>query len=926
MEDDIETNNQIQVNQNIIEFNPGVQPEDEDISIEFQDFELDEETIVSEVENYKGNDEFMNYKEYMEIFDEYLEIKKSNIKEAYSNSLYFIKKIISFYNKETFFDCYFLTLKCPPQIKNEKSEKFISFNTQIDKEKIYLNFDKESKIINYKITPDNLQFQISLNINKNSIHFPISNIDEAKKQITIIYGSKRKSNITFDNVNTKIFDNILNKNLSDNIVLNANSLNENIEQNGNNSFANENTIESKETSSNDLSSSRSNTFLSINDENLNIVTKEINDNIFNIINKEKIGGKNFKIIANQTFELMCNIVLNRNITVKNYKSKNPDKINSFFKLEGKNKINTFQIDLYIQKLNGKELNKIYNKYPKNFLWFENLCINEKDNYEIIGEVSNNIINNARQKISQQFNYIHLIKEFNNYKYKKNDKFISLCKLYDLNNLEKIFILFTDGSYIKIKYIFNIINKYSKEIESLINNQNDIKDLLNKLKEYIPGNDANILNIDIEKFKNFFIFYNNLKCSGIKFCFCFISDIIEDKLENKIEEDIKYYLDNNKDMIQIIQENSIDKEDKENNPNKDKKFILEIYEHIKKNNRLKLGMMKITDELNKKIKEFVYNKNNTLKDLDVLFAQFQQKNSFNFSKMAGKILESTEEINLLAKKIYTNLLFLYFIFIVPCEYTIELSKIKEAIKNSGIECSYLIIQKEKMDEIEKEIKLKTPKNKIDVNIFISNDLVQVRFLKTYKEIGNNYVFYYSDNRIDIPILEIIKKTFISARKLFVTYFYKNNKYYFNVGKNKKEILLQHNLVKKIKYDLKLINMKSIDDFDCNCDNIFDILTFKFGEDDEIDKNLIKIGDNYFNSLIDMIKELLETAKIKKNNKIMDFFINKERFMEKFKSLIENIKCKCFYKDFWLKYVNNLIEFDKSIKIKNIELVNIIKKNK
>ena len=122
------------------------------------------------------------------------------------------------------------------------------------------------------------------------------------------------------------------------------------------------------------------------------------------------------------------------------------------------------------------------------------------------------------------------------------------------------------------------------------------------------------------------------------------------------------------------------------------------------------------------------------------------------------------------------------------------------------------------------------------------------------------------------------------------------------------------------------MKIIDDFDCNCDNIFDILTFKFGEDDEIDKNLIKIGNNYFNSLIDMIKELLETAKIKKNNKIMDFFINKERFMEKFKSLIENIKCKCFYKDFWLKYVNNLIEFDNSIKIKNIELVNIIKKNK
>ena len=54
----------------------------------------------------------------------------------------------------------------------------------------------------------------------------------------------------------------------------------------------------------------------------------------------------------------------------------------------------------------------------------------------------------------------------------------------------------------------------------------------------------ILNIDIDKFYNLCIFYNNLKVSGIKFCFFFISDIIEDKLENIIEEKLKLDIDNN----------------------------------------------------------------------------------------------------------------------------------------------------------------------------------------------------------------------------------------------------------------------------------------------------------------------------------------------------------------------------------------------
>jgi len=136
-----------------------------------------------------------------------------------------------------------------------------------------------------------------------------------------------------------------------------------------------------------------------------------------------LGGENYESIANKTFELMINISLNRYIKVSNYSHKSPDKINSFFHIDDDKKINVFQIDTYIQKISGKELNKVHTKFPNNFFFFEDLNLNDSEDYEIIGQVSHNIINNIRQKFSQQFNCIHLIKEFNNYKPKEEEKFI-----------------------------------------------------------------------------------------------------------------------------------------------------------------------------------------------------------------------------------------------------------------------------------------------------------------------------------------------------------------------------------------------------------------------------------------------------------------------------------------------------------------------
>ena len=53
-------------------------------------------------------------------------------------------------------------------------------------------------------------------------------------------------------------------------------------------------------------------------------------------------------------------------------------------------------------------------------------------------------------------------------------------------------MFTDGSYIKIKYLVNIINENKNEIESLINEKKDKKDILKKLEDYIAKKEANIL--------------------------------------------------------------------------------------------------------------------------------------------------------------------------------------------------------------------------------------------------------------------------------------------------------------------------------------------------------------------------------------------------------------------------------------------------
>ena len=104
------------------------------------------------------------------------------------------------------------------------------------------------------------------------------------------------------------------------------------------------------------------------------------------------------------------------------------------------------------------------------------------------------------------------------------------------------------------------------------------------------------------------------------------------------------------------------------------------------------------------------------------------------------------------------------------------------------------------------------------------------------------------------------------------------------------------------------------------------SFKFDEKNENDLQLLKIGEKYYNSIIDMIKNLLEVSKIKKDNNVVDFFIHKQKYKEEFINLFENLKCKCFYQFFLLQYVKINIDINGENIFQKIILEEIIKKAK
>lgn len=912
-------------NANKIEFNPIPKIDNKDISIDSLNFEIDEKEILKVYDISDEWNKFFSEKEYQSLFEEYLDIKKANINAVYSNPLYFIKKIIYFYNKETFIDSFLFKLKTPPNEKQKQynaNKKSISFKVDFDNEnkKALLSFDLEKKLFNGKIKPDNKNISIPFSIDSNNdILIPINNYDEKKNELKLIpkliKNKSEKINVESNCDEIKI-EKIQNEYLEENkgeITINKNSNDSKEHNKENNSHTKGSSTISKILNSS-FELSKNETLLSYDEkenENFKILVRENNDNLLNVFQREKLEGETYESIANKTLELMCNISLNRNIEVKNYMAKNAKKINIFFNLKGENKIKDFQIDSYISKITGKELKKIKEKFPNHFFFFENLNLKDSEIYEVIGEISQNIVNNSRQKISQEFNYIHLIKYFNNYHEKEKSDFISLCNDYGLNNDEKIFILITDGSYIKTKYLINILNNNINEIENLINEKKGKNEIINVLSGYFNDKTAfNLLEINIERFYNFCMFYNNLKMSGIKFCFCFISDIIEDKLENILEEKIKLYKDYDKDIEQNI--GLVDDFECKQQKNE---FIERISEILEKNNKLKSNLMIISNKINRKIKDFVANKNDILKKLDEFFVKFDKKNNDNFYEISKKLIQDISGQDLFFKNIYLNKMFFFFILLLPKENIIDIKKIKNSIKIIDKGLSFEIIHKDDINEIDNYIKSQNM-DKLKINIFISNNDNQLMKAEFKHMFQKNYTYFFyllKEQKVDICIEDIIKRNITNSVQLFIDDFYHNKKCYLPNVKESKEILSKDNILDKIKYDLKLLKMKK--------EKVKDIpneFNYAFVIDKEDDNELKKIVNDYHDSIIFMIEELLNISKIKNDKNVVNIFINKDKFFNVFNNLFENMKFKCFYRYFLLDYLKKIALYYMKIDLERIKI--------
>ena len=208
-----------------------------------------------------------------------------------------------------------------------------------------------------------------------------------------------------------------------------------------------------------------------------------------------------------------------------------------------------------------------------------------------------------------------------------------------------------------------------------------------------------------------------------------------------------------------------------------------------------------------------------------------------------------------QKIYLNTIFFFLIFLLPKENQINIKKIKEAFKINTSGLSFEIIQRENKDDIDKYIKSKNIKNKICDKVYISNDENLIEFLNYESPDNKTAVFYsFKNNNLEIPFAEIIKKTFDSAKDIYIKEFYNSNKGFLPELNEKKEMLSQNNILNKIYYALKLFGLNEEKFKYINLNDYS--LSFKLNDGDEDDLELLKIGDDYYDSLIKTIKNILK----------------------------------------------------------------------
>lgn len=274
---------------------------------------------------------------------------------------------------------------------------------------------------------------------------------------------------------------------------------------------------------------------------------------FKILGFEEIEGISFEDYVKRTLYLMLLI-----LKIDYYEFLNPHNVlyKELMNIS-KNKIEedfaeNYEIDLVINNFKLQDLETLLSKYPKHFLFKEQLKLKEINNNKIniVSEITTDLIKNIDYKSKQLTKYINVLNFFRKFEI---NKMIEASQKNTINSFQinpfnpNIFIIITNGSYFLIQFVVNILmeiyNKKvdEKEIEILIDNR--IKNEKSILINNIIKNKKNIS----EKIKKVYYFFNKLRINQISHCLFYIGEESGTEYEDNVLSIFNYKQIKNNDL-------------------------------------------------------------------------------------------------------------------------------------------------------------------------------------------------------------------------------------------------------------------------------------------------------------------------------------------------------------------------------------------
>ena len=252
-------------------------------------------------------------------------------------------------------------------------------------------------------------------------------------------------------------------------------------------------------------------------------------NIENIKNKNK--GKEYEKKVINDFNIIVKYLFNKDITISSNpstsikflylqyeqlikKDNNLKNLNIYYKSENDP---VTEFDILIKDIKKNDLSQMVENFKPNIISFNIKNLEDNKSYEAIGEVAQNILNQAIDKKTQISKYIDiiLIDSILREKLGTNNEFFKNYEKLNLSMNDKLIIIFTNGNYVKLLKSFK------------------------KIKNIKNINVDNYHERDIKNIKNLKVMIELMEKSGISYIIFYLENFDKENIENYLINYIKY---------------------------------------------------------------------------------------------------------------------------------------------------------------------------------------------------------------------------------------------------------------------------------------------------------------------------------------------------------------------------------------------------